>query len=54
MEQFIKQENIKKINKFQEGMDLKEIIDIISDILNNVLKYYLYDGAKSLNKDTSD
>ena len=54
MEQYIKQENIKKINKFQEGMDLKEMIDSISDILNNVLKYYLYDGVQSLNKDTSD
>lgn len=54
MEQYIKQENIKKINKFQEGMDLKEMIDSISDLLNNVLKFYLYDGVQSLSRDTSD
>jgi hypothetical protein len=35
-------------------MELKEMIDSISEILNNVLKYYLYDGVQSLNKDTTD
>ena len=54
MEQYIIQENEKKIGKFQENMDIKEIIDNITDIICNVIKYYLYDGMKSLNKDSVD
>lgn len=55
IEQYIETENNKKINKFQEGMDLKEMIVSISDLLSNVIKDYLYDDKlKSLNKDTTD
>lgn len=32
LEQYIKQENEKKINKFQEGMELKEMVDSFSDL----------------------
>jgi energy-coupling factor transporter ATP-binding protein EcfA2 len=52
MEQYIKQENEKKINKFKEQMEINEMINSISDLICGVIKYYLYNGVKSLNNDT--
>jgi len=52
MEQYIKQESEKKINKFREQMKLTEMISSISDLISNVVKYYLYNGIKSLNSDS--
>lgn len=52
MEQYINQESEKKINKFREQMEMSEMINSISDLISSVLKYYLYNGIKSLNNDT--
>lgn len=52
MEQYIKQESEKKINKFKEQMEMNEMINSISDLISSVIKYYLYNGIKSLNNDT--
>ncbi len=52
MEKYIKQENEKKINKFKEQMDINEMVSNISDLIISVIKYYLYNGIKSLNNDS--
>ena len=54
MELYIKQENKKRIRNFKEGMELSEMVDNISDLINYVFSYYLYDGKKSLKKDSTD
>ena len=52
MEKYIKQENEKKINKFKEQMEINEMVSNISDLIISVIKYYLYNGVKSLNSDS--
>lgn len=52
MEKYIKQENEKKINKFKEQMEINEMVSNISDLIISVIKYYLYNGIKSLNSDS--
>lgn len=52
MEKYIKQENEKKINKFKEQMEINEMVNNISDLIISVIKYYLYNGVKSLNSDS--
>ena len=52
MEKYINQENEKKINKFKEQMEIKEMVSNISDLIISVIKYYLYNGVKSLNSDS--
>ena len=42
MEQYIKQVNKKKISKFKEGMNLNEMVDEISELIQNVIKEYIY------------
>jgi hypothetical protein len=54
MELYIKKENKKRITNFIEGMQLSEMVDRISDLINSVISYYLYDGKKSLKKDSAD
>ena len=54
MEIYIKQENKKRIRNFKEGMELSEMVDNISDLINSVFSQYLYDGKKSLKKDSTD
>ena len=52
MEEHINNENNKKINNFKEGMQLKQMIYSISDIICEVIKNYLYDGNRNINKDS--
>ena len=54
MELYIKNENKRKISLFKEGMKLNEMVDSVSDLINHVISYYLYDGKKSLKKDSVD
>ena len=42
MEQYIKQINKSKISKFKEGMDLNEMVDEISELIQYVIKEYIY------------
>ena len=52
MEEFIKNENAQKIAQFKEQMDIREMIYSISDIICNVVKYYLYEGKRPLNNES--
>ena len=52
MEQYIKQESEKKINKFHENMEITEMVSSISELICSMIRYYLYNGIKSLNNDS--
>ena len=42
MNKYIKQINKSKISKFKEGMDLNEMVDEISELIQYVIKEYIY------------
>ena len=54
LEQFIKTQNIKKINKFKSGMSINEMVESISGLIFDVISKYLYSEIKNLNKDSTD
>ena len=54
LEQFIKTQNIKKINKFKSGMNINEMVESISGLIFDVISKYLYSEIKNLNKDSTD
>ena len=54
LEQFIKTQNIKKINKFKSGMNINEMVESISGLIFDVISKYLYSENKNLNKDSTD
>ena len=54
LEQFIKTQNIKKINKFKSGMNIDEMVESISGLIFDVISKYLYSENKNLNKDSTD
>ena len=44
MEQEIKRENKKRISKFKEGMELDEMVDEISEIIQKIINQYIHDS----------
>ena len=44
LEQEIKRENKKKISKFKEGMELDEMVEEISEIIQKIINQYIYDS----------
>ena len=44
LEQEIKRENKKRISKFKEGMELDEMVEEISEIIQKIINQYIYDS----------
>ena len=44
LEQEIKKENKKRISKFKEGMELDEMVNEISEIIQKIINQYIYDS----------
>jgi energy-coupling factor transporter ATP-binding protein EcfA2 len=52
IEQEIKRENKKKISKFKEGMELDEMVEAISEIIQKIINQYIYDSESNLKYDS--